>query len=63
MFLMNPKEFDEQQRGIIFAQLVLFAPMGDGLREFLVEVGRLFLVVRAHCLAGSSRSAADSISA
>ncbi len=46
-----------------FLDLVPLTPFGDGLQKILVEVGRCWLIGRAHDFAGNNNSAADSISA
>jgi hypothetical protein len=62
MILMNPKQFDEKHRGVVFSNFVVITPFGDALNKFLVKIRRLNFGC-AHYLVGNSRSATDSISA
>ena len=62
MFLMNPKQFDEEINRIIIPDFILFFPLTERLQEFLVKVRLRFFWGRTHDFAGSNSSAADSIS-
>ena len=51
MPLMDSKQFDKQYHRVVFSQSMFIAPLGNGLGEFLVEVGRLSLLgLRHHIL-------------
>jgi len=62
MLLVDAKQFDQQQDGVIFSQVVPFAPSGERLHEVIIKVV-LFRVWHRRYLGGNRRSAAASISA
>jgi len=62
MPLVDTKQLDQEQYGIVFSKAVLLAPCGDGLLEFLLEIAWR-LVWHGNHFVGKSNSAADSISA
>ena len=62
MPLVDTEQFDKHYHRVVFSQPMFIAPLGNGLGEILVEVGRLCFGC-GHYFEGKSRSAADSISA